>query len=69
MDIQIVKTSLDDVEPLRDLFLSERSFQFIYNKCHAAGWADVYLFSMNEKQIGYGVILSSRPAYGFADIY
>jgi RimJ/RimL family protein N-acetyltransferase len=56
MDFQIEKTSLDAVKPLRDLFLSESSFQFVYNKCHAAGWADVYLFSMNEKQIGYGSV-------------
>jgi RimJ/RimL family protein N-acetyltransferase len=56
MDFQIVKTSLDAVKPLRDLFLSESSFQFVYNKCHAAGWADVYLFSVNEKKIGYGSV-------------
>jgi|SRR5450631_744312 len=42
MGFQIVKTSLDNVEPLRDFFLRERSFQVTYNKCHAAGWADVY---------------------------
>ena len=56
MEFNIEKTSLTKVESLRDLFLSENTFQFIYNKCHAAGWADVYLISKNEQQVGYGSV-------------
>ena len=56
MEIQIVKTSHEKVEFFRDLFLTENTFQFIYNKCHAAGWADVYLFTVNNKQAGYGSV-------------
>jgi len=56
MEFNIEKTSLTKVESLRDLFLSENTFQFIYNKCHAAGWSDVYLISKNEQQVGYGSV-------------
>jgi GNAT superfamily N-acetyltransferase len=56
MEFHIVKSSLADIEFLRDLFLSESNFQFICNKCHAAGWADEYLFSLNGEQVGYGSV-------------
>jgi len=56
MHFEIVKSDQLTVEPLRRLFLSEIKFQFIYNKCHKAGWADVYLFTMNNLHIGYGSV-------------
>ncbi len=56
MHFEIIKSDEVTVEPLRRLFLSEIKFQFIYNKCHKAGWADVYLFTMNELHIGYGSV-------------
>ncbi|MEJ0080571.1 MAG: hypothetical protein WDM78_06350 [Puia sp.] len=56
MEFKIEKSSLAGVQPMRDLFLSENTFQFIYNKCHAAGWADVYLFTLNDTQVGYGSV-------------
>jgi RimJ/RimL family protein N-acetyltransferase len=56
MHFEVIKSDQVTVEPLRRLFLSEIKFQFIYNKCHKAGWADVYLFTMNKLQIGYGSI-------------
>jgi RimJ/RimL family protein N-acetyltransferase len=56
MEFHIVKSILADIESLRDAFLSENKFQFICNKCHAAGWADVYLFSLNDEQVGYGSV-------------
>jgi RimJ/RimL family protein N-acetyltransferase len=56
MELKIEKTNLERIEHLRNLFLSETKFQFIYNKCHAAGWSDVYVFTMNELPIGYGSV-------------
>jgi hypothetical protein len=56
MEFEIIKTDLATIEPLRSLFLSETKFQFIYNKCHAAGWSDVYLFSINDELAGYGSV-------------
>jgi GNAT superfamily N-acetyltransferase len=56
MEFNIVKSRLAEIEALRDLFLRENNFQFIYNKCHSAGWADVYLFSLNGEKVGYGSV-------------
>jgi RimJ/RimL family protein N-acetyltransferase len=56
MNIQITKTILQEIQPLRNLFLQENHFQFVYNKCHGAGWADTYLFLEDEIKIGYGSV-------------
>jgi len=56
MEIKITKTKLEEIQPFRTLFLHENSFQFIYNKCHDFGWADTYLFTMDEIKIGYGSV-------------
>ena len=56
MEFNIVKTQLVDIEPLRKLFLAETKFQFVYNKCHGAGWADVYHFTLDDMPVGYGSV-------------
>ena len=56
MEFKVTKTSLEEIQAFRILFLHESNFQFIYNKCHAAGWADTYLFTMDEIKIGYGSV-------------
>ena len=56
MEFDIVKVQEADVEPHRRLFLAETKFQFVYNKCHGAGWADVYHFKLNEVPVGYGSV-------------
>ncbi len=56
MLFDILKTPLTGIQELRDLFLAETSFQFVYNKCHGAGWADTYLFRMNGLRVGYGAL-------------
>lgn len=56
MKIKVIKTSLAEISALRDLFLAESPFQFVYHKTYAAGWADTYLFTINGKQVGYGAI-------------
>ncbi len=56
MEFDIVKVQGVDIESHRRLFLAETKFQFIYNKCHDAGWVDVYLFKFNEISIGYGSV-------------
>jgi|SRR5580693_3353963 GNAT superfamily N-acetyltransferase len=55
-EFRVIKSDTTTVEPLRSLFLSETKFQFIYNKCHGAGWADDYLFTINEIHIGYSSV-------------
>jgi GNAT superfamily N-acetyltransferase len=56
MKIQVAKSNTQEIGPLRVLFLQENNFQFIYNKCHAYGWADAYLFVLDGQPIGYGAI-------------
>lgn len=50
------KTTPAEVFDLRQLFLQENVFQFIHNKCHQYGWADVYLIIDKEVKIGYGSV-------------
>ena len=56
MQIAVAKTILEEIKPFRDLFLKENYFQFVYNKCHGAGWADVYRFTVDGAPAGYGSI-------------
>jgi hypothetical protein len=56
MNIQVTKTNSKEIHSLRSLFLQENNFQFIYNKCHLYGWADVYVFSLGAVAFGYGAI-------------
>ena len=56
MNFNIMKTSLEEIQPFRHLFLHENKFQFIYNKCHNYNWADTYLFTGDEIKIGYGSV-------------
>lgn len=56
MEIAIRKVQEADIESHRRLFLAEAKFQFIYNKCHGAGWVDVYLFEADGVSVGYGSV-------------
>jgi GNAT superfamily N-acetyltransferase len=56
MEIKVIKTDLKDIQPFRILFLEESNFQFIYNKCHTYGWADTYMFILDDEKIGYGAV-------------
>lgn len=56
MLVQINRVPLEEVKPFRVLFLQENNFQFILNKAHDYGWADTWLFGMDEVKIGYGSV-------------
>jgi GNAT superfamily N-acetyltransferase len=56
MEIQVIKSQLEEVKFFRVLFLHESNFQFKYNKCHDYGWADTYLFFIDETKVGYGAV-------------
>ncbi|QEH43030.1 GNAT family N-acetyltransferase [Chitinophaga sp. XS-30] len=56
MEIRIVKVPLDEIRSFRTVFLQERNFQFICNKCHDYGWADTYLFIVDGEGAGYGAV-------------
>lgn len=56
MKVQAIKTTLRKIRAFRSLFLQESNFQFVYNKCHAYGWADTYLFMLDGTAVGYGAV-------------
>lgn len=56
MEITVTKTSLEEIQPFRHLFLQENHFQFVYNKCHLYGWADTWLFWVDGIKAGYGAV-------------
>ena len=67
MDLKIKKVALKKILPLRRLFLQENNFQIRYDACHARGWTDSYLITINGSEAGYGSIkgkddLSQRDA-------
>lgn len=56
MELKVIRTELDDIRDFRAQFLEEGNFQFICNKCHDYGWADTYLFTLNDEKVGYGSV-------------
>lgn len=56
MKIVVIKVTINEVQTLRDLFLAGIDFQFVYNKCHGAGWADTYLITIDGEKAGYGSV-------------
>lgn len=56
MEFQIEKTTLSEISGLRQAFLDAGGFQFIHNKCHLYGWADVYVFMDGDVKFGYGSV-------------
>jgi GNAT superfamily N-acetyltransferase len=56
MNLEIIKTSLESIQSLRALFLQENNFQVRYDACHIRGWADEYIFWVDDAEIGYGSV-------------
>jgi GNAT superfamily N-acetyltransferase len=62
MKLNVVKTDLVRIQPLRALFLQETNFQVRYNACHERGWTDSYLLTRGDVEIGYGSIKGQERA-------
>lgn len=56
MTAAAVKTELNEILPLRALFLEEMNCQIRYNACHERGWSDPYLLMLDGERLGYGAI-------------
>jgi hypothetical protein len=56
MSLTIVKTSLQNILPLRQLYLQEMACQIRYEAVHHRGWSDSYAIALDGKNIGYGSI-------------
>ncbi len=54
-----IKTNLQEILPLRNLFLQESNFQIRYNAQHERGWSDSYLIMHHEERIGYGSLMKN----------
>ena len=60
MSFDIVKTSLQQILPLRKLFLQENNFQIRYNACHERGWSESYLIIQDHQPEGYASVKGFR---------
>jgi GNAT superfamily N-acetyltransferase len=47
---------LEEILPLRALFLQEANHQVRYNACHERGWTASYLLTVDGVSVGYGSI-------------
>lgn len=56
MSLNVTKCSLQEILPLRNLFLQKNNFQIRFNARHERGMSDSYLIKQNETKIGYGSI-------------
>ena len=56
MKVQVIKSTMVDIQSFRTLFLEESNIQFVYNKCHLYGWSDEWLFLLDDTAIGYGSV-------------
>ncbi len=56
MKAEVYKVPLSEIQNLRNLSLQENTFQFVHDKCHGAGWADTYIFSIGKEVVGYGSV-------------
>lgn len=56
MQVSVTKIGLDEIRDLRTMFLHENHFQFVCNKCHDYGWADTWLFRIDNARAGYGSV-------------
>ncbi len=56
MNIEVIKTGLENIQDFRTLFLQECNFQIRYNACHERNWSDSYLLMSDGKPIGFGSV-------------
>lgn len=56
MKIEIRKSSISEIESLRNQFLSENQIQIRYDACHVRGWADEYAIVVDGMPIGYASV-------------
>jgi len=56
MAFNVFQTDLNEILPLRNLFLQENKIQLRYNAYHERGWTDSYILMHDNTKIGYGSI-------------
>src|SRR6185503_13416377 len=69
MTINAIKTNLQEILPLRNLFLQENNFQIRYNAQHERGWSEIYLITQESEKIGYGALSDLDDKYSVFEFY
>lgn len=54
LDVSIV--SPEEVQPFRDLYRAEMNCQIVLDSWHGRGWTDSYMFRLNGRVVGYGLV-------------
>lgn len=60
MPLEVRKTELAHILPIRQLFLQETNFQIRYHASHERGWTDSYLITLDEVAVGYGSVMGQE---------
>lgn len=56
MKMNASRVSLEEILPMRALFLQESNHQVRYNACHERGWSDSYVLTVDGVSAGYASI-------------
>ncbi|HJZ91142.1 MAG TPA: GNAT family N-acetyltransferase [Gemmataceae bacterium] len=56
MRMEVVLVQPDDVRALRELYRQEMNCQIVLDSWHGRGWADSYLFRLDGRVVGYGLV-------------
>lgn len=67
--VDVLKTTLSTIAPLRQFFLLENNIQFILDKCHRYGWADSYVFVVGGVEVGYGCLWGREKRDAIFEFY
>jgi GNAT superfamily N-acetyltransferase len=62
MPLRAERVKLPEIQALRALFLQEINAQVRYDACHARGWSDSYLLSIDGAPVGYGAVKGRERA-------
>lgn len=62
MKLAATKTQLENIQPLRALFLQKTNFQVRYNARHERGLSDSYSLSIDDLMVGYGSVMGQDLA-------
>ena len=67
--MDVIKTTLSTIAPLRALFLQEINIQFVLDKAHRYGWADSYVFVADGAAVGYGCVWGREKRDAIFEFY
>src|SRR5215475_6080763 len=56
MQLDVSPVPADEARPLRELYRQEMDCQIIHDSWHGRGWTDSYLFRLDGRVVGYGLV-------------